>query len=236
MNFGDLKIMTRALLPGATTTALSNETLELIINSGLLDVATALEVPPKNTTFTITEDQAEYRLSTIASDFLMFQSSGVWWYDGSNWLKLESVTLEYMDNTYPNWRDDSSNDPKRYFRNGDKITLHPTPDTTGTDYGKLYYVRRPPTMTAYNQYPFAIDGTQTTEIPQYSILSDCILAYCVWKGSEILGKLKKVSVQEIELNRQEYYSELMDKRTRININADVNNNSELRYQGHVFRR
>lgn len=217
MTRSDLRLLARATVPGAKVSVITNAQLNLILELGILDIAAYAVCLRKNDTFNVTAETGEYAISTQITDFLTIDKSGLWWNDGTEWRKLDSVTLQFMDETFPAWRDDSSDDPLRYSLEGDILTVHPKPDTTLADGFKLYYGQKSTKMSLDTHYPFV--GT-TTERPHLSIFDDSILKYVKWKLEQMVNKDSNVN-----FNEQTYIKERDEKKKLFNRRLDVSASS-----------
>jgi hypothetical protein len=233
LNFGTLKTLARKVIPGAQASKINNTVLEQILNDGKDDVNSRLLALKKNKKFDINAEQQDYLLSTIAPDYLTTDKSGVYWYDGDKWFNLDDVTREYMDLEFTRWRDDESGEVRRYFIEEDTLTFHRKPDTTLTEGGWIYYIRRAETMTNSDDFPFHIDGNKKVEVPQFTILGWAILAYWRWKAAMMLGKSDPNTINTLE---EAYYRNLQDMNSRLKVRLDILYGEETKYQGHIFNR
>ena len=219
MNFGNLKTMARAILPGAKVNRISNTILELILNEGSKNVAALTQALKTSSIFNVVADTSEYNLTVIDSKFLSITSEGLWWYNGTNWIQLKPRTIKWLDDNYSTWRDASSSDPEYYYQYGDLIGTYPTPDTSLSSGFKLYYAEQPPVMSTNAHYPFG----GTTEIARLSILSDSILAYWKYKAISIISNDK----EEIALAKKDYLEDVADKIVIINKRFDISADMRL---------
>jgi len=224
MTRSDLRALARLTVSGAKKGVVSNTNLNLLIELGILDLANFSVCLKKNATFTVTAETADYVISTELTDYLTMDKPGLWWYDGSNWKQLDAVTFAYLDENFPLWRDDSSDNPLRYSLNGDIITVHPKPDTTLAAGFKLYYGHKPTRMTNDNHYPFV---GSTTERPHLSIFDDAILKYLKWKLEPMINKDATVN-----FNEQAYIKERREKKALFNRRSDI----KAKLQGPKFRK
>ena len=209
MTLNNLRILARALIPGAKESVISNTVLDLILNNGVRDIAAYTACLKTNKKFTVTADQFEYNLSTVIGNFLVVDKSGLWWNAGTaastNWEKLNPKTLKTIDKDRPTWRDEDSDDPQDYSIDGDILTLVPTPDTTLASGLWLYYGRVPTNMTTTSHYPFS---GSTTEYAHLLVFDDAILAYAKWKILSSLNKKQDeaLAVKEYMTIREEKFS------------------------------
>jgi len=220
MNFGDLKSISRGIVPGAKTSVISNTVRDLILNEGAKNVAALTQPLKTSTLFAATADIDEYDLTTIDSKFLSITEEGLWWDNGTNWIQLKPRTIKWLDDNYSTWRDADSSDPEYYYQYGDTIGVYPAPDTTLADGFKLYYSEQPPTMTSNAKFPFGGD----TEISRLAILSESILTYWRVQALKIIGK---ASGDEITIAKKDYMEEVAEKAVLINNRFDISADMRL---------
>ncbi len=233
MNLSELRVRAKLYIPAAKTSVFTNTVLDSLLNDAARDVAFNIGLYEKNKLFDIVAEKQEYSLTTEVSnnDYLRINKPGVKWYDGTGWDDLDQVTIAYLDEEYPNWRDDTSGDPQRYAIEKDTLIFHPKPDTSGTGYGRIYYFAAPPKMTSDTHYPFPIESSQETPISQFRVLNEAILKYVYWKSNNPLSKEEQRDPAETE-----YYRELQAKASLLGKRVDIRQNVETRYQGHKFIR
>lgn len=227
MNLSNLKTLARAYVPQAVVRAINKTTLELILNEATLDVALRTICLETDTTFNVVADQVEYDITTNVSDFLVISDGGLWWNDGSQWQELIPKTIKWLNENIPTWRNMSSGTPQYYAQYGDKLLIHPASDTALADGLKLYYGKKPQTMTASGHYPFGY----TTEIARLAPLSEAILAYWEWKALKILGKKQ----ESLAAKFQEYLEIIADKIRLINRVPNIAAHKKTKYQGRIIR-
>lgn len=230
MNLGDLRTFARLYVPGAKSVqAISNVNINKLINEMAIDVAFRTGVLQTHKDFKLTAEIGRYNISEFIDDYLVINESGIWWLDGnSKWQELDPKTKESMDNEYPQWRNDSSGDPSRYFIEADILELHNKPDTTTTNGCRVYYGRKPEYMTKDSHFPFHKDNDQTTEIPQFRTLDDCIFAGCEWKLKKLLSKSE---VEVVATARVEYLQSIADRMVLLNRRPDIANTEETIWRG-----
>ena len=221
MNLGNLKTVARKISPGGTTSRITNSLLELLLNEGAIHTAFLTAALKTNIYFGVTTDTSEYDITNIRSTFLRILPEGLWWNSGSSWTQLKPRTIKWLDDNRPGWRDADSSNPEFYYQHGDILGVYPTPDTTLTNGFRLYLAERGITMTQSTHYPFHKKNDQTTEISQFSILSDSILDYYKWQVKKILSK----NEQEIEMYRKVFAENAVMRKTviesRLDISADL---------------
>ena len=199
MTLGNLITLSRAYIPGAKASVITDDVLKLIINSGVIDIAAYTRCLKKNKKFAVVADQQEYNLSSVIGDYLVMDRPGLWWSDGDQWLQLSASTLTALDKDRPIWRDESSGDPEEYSIDGDVLTIVPAPDTSLVEGFWLYYGGKPVDMVSNDQYPFT--GT-TTEYTHLSIFDWCIIKFVAWKVNPMLNKDQDAMVFRLEYEQE----------------------------------
>lgn len=184
MTLTEIETLVRLYVPGANLQVIDSPTLWLIINKGVDDVNQRLKVRRANVKFDIVAAQQEYTLSTIISDFLCMDDSGLWWQNGSMYTQLLPKDRKWLDENVYSWRDYMAGTPLYYYQENDTLGLVAAPSLSVTDGFWMYYIQRATVMSNGAQYPFV--GT-TTEIPAFRCLDDAIIAYCQWKLQALLG-------------------------------------------------
>ena len=216
MTLENLRKIARGMVPGLKTTVVSNALLDAIINSMVSDVTQMGRCLKTSTLFNVTSGTGTYNITSAVSDFLSMDSPGIWWDDGSQWQQLNPVTIKYLDDNYPTWRNDASGDPLRYAIDSDVITFHPTPNTTLASGFKIYHIKAPVDMSSITHYPFS---GSTTEYPFLKIFDWAIIHGVVWKLKAIMNK------SLAEYNKDEdFYTKALEKASaefdkRIDISA-----------------
>jgi len=206
MILSQLRLLARAMIPGAKISVVKNSVLDLLLNEGVKDIAAFTLCLKANKKFNAKEDKFEYILSDEIGDFLGVDKSGLWWYNGTQWREVFPKTLKWLDENKPNWRSLPSSAGGRilcYSIEADVLTVHPTPGEDGTDYFWLYYGAAPNPMTAEGHYPFT---GSTTELTQLSIFDIAIIKYAKWLIQPMLSK-----DQQSSLSKQEYEQERAEK-------------------------
>lgn len=227
MNFGNLKTMARAYIPGAKSSAVSLATLEILLNEGALDVAYRLKCLKAFDYFDSVANAESYDLTQVLDNFLAVDDSGIWWLSGTQYEELYPHTIKSMDNKYKNWRGDSSSEPERYIIHGNNLFIpHPIVTASTTDAFLAYYAKRPAVMTNDEHFPFPIDGDQEEERSDLAILSDCILLYAEWKILKILSQR-----QDAYDKKNEYLEELALKGQLLNLRPDLTSNDQTKFSG-----
>lgn len=227
MQLQQFRQLIRAYVPSAKTSVIDDTLLDLIINEGVKDVNIFALAYKGNQKFTVTAEQQEYLMSDVITDFLMFDESGLWWNDGSssspNWKRLGSYTRRALDDDWPRWRDDDSDNPLRYIIENNILTIHPKPNTTLSSGFWAFYIKKPTSMTAATHYPFS---GSTVEITSLAILDDAIVDYVRWKLARPLGKDQQGVITE-----QDYRKNLAIKIQALNRRLDISAYPGLRMKG-----
>lgn len=227
MILSNFKLLSRGYIPGAKAQIITDPVLTLILNNGVKDIAAYTACLKANKRFNITEDQAEYLLSTVIGDYLVTDKSGLWWNQGTeaipNWKKLNSRTLAWLDINRQNWRDLASGTPQDYSIDSDILTLVPKPNTTLANGLWLYYGKTSVPMTEEGHFPFV--GSDV-ELIHLSVFDDAILKYAEWKINPILNKDQTEDITEGQYKRaREEAFTIFKKRRDIAIDKDA------RFQG-----
>ena len=235
MNFGNLKILSRASVSKAVSDMISNQVLELIINEGTKDVAFRTKCLQEDSKFDVVADQYQYVLSDsteTVENYLFPDKSGLWWNAGSaaspDWQKLSPRTLEWLDENIPNWRAASSSNPKYYAVQGENLVLHPTPDTSLTDGFWFYFIKYPSTMTAAANYPFMYG---TSEMTHLACLSDSIIKYARYKMLEMMKAELEIKEDTIIAAEKVYKSEVYEKTRMLMERPDVQADRDVKFMG-----
>lgn len=226
MNFEKLKRLARLYVPQAKINAIPDEDLETLLNEGTLDATQRLLCKKGIGTFAATANISEYIISTSLTRYLTMDEPGLWWNDGSQWVKLDPVTIKWLDNKMPNWRDTPSGNPQRYALYGDNLIIHPAPVSTLASGFKAYFIQKPDVMSDNGHYPFAQPANQSAEESRLAILSEVVLLFWEWKALKILGK----GTEAIE-KRNEYMAEIEEKRSLINVALDISSDKYTSMRG-----
>lgn len=212
MTLAELRKFARLYIPSLKGSKFDNDDLDIILKKAVIEISKEILPLKTEKKFNISEGQASYKITDIATDFLSIDRSGVWYLSGTKYKRLDPVTEKWLDNNIENWRDLEQGTPERYTYDGEQITLHPTPDTTTTDGGWLYYGRKPQEMNAATDYPF--EGA--TLMPHLDNLDDTILLYVKWKLMPVVGD------QILENPYQKDYEiDLVRKKRQINRRLDI---------------
>lgn len=184
MNATELISMCRLKVKPATEDrGITDANILSILNEGTKIFARTTKCLPTYATFDITTDTVEYDLSDEISDYLLPLPEGIWYYDGSEYDKLDAVTVEYLATNHSDWLTVSSSDPERAVILGDKLIVNPPCSSDITDGFLLYYCAKPPVMDeSTNIYPFG----GTSEIPHLSVYNMILVDYYQWQIYEIL--------------------------------------------------
>ncbi len=233
MTLNNFRTLIRMFFPNAKINPVTNPALDLIINAGVLDIATYTACLKANTTFNVTAEDDTYNLSSEISDFLVMDKPGLWWNAGSasssDWKKVYSRTLKWLDLKRPTWRDEGSDDPLDCSIDGDIITVVPKPDTTLADGFKIYYGKKPTPMSAGGHYSFS--GT-TTELSNLSVFDDAIIEYALWKLRKAFNK----GEDSYRLGENAYLRVREEKFSLWKRRPDISASKDTKLQGPKFRR
>lgn len=223
MLLSNFRILAKGYIPGAKSQVITTDVLDLIINNGVLDVATYSCCLKANKKFTVTAEQQEYVLSTVLGDYLTPDKPGLWWSNGTDFKQLNPRTLHWLDKNRPNWRSLTSASPQDYTIDGDVLTIIPKPDTTLSQGFWFYYGKKPTPMTQGEHYPFTGSSVELTHL---SIFDEAILQFVSWKVNPILSKDNLVDITE-----QAYKRELANKILLFKARPDIANSTDARMRG-----
>ena len=226
MKLSELRTFSRLSLPGAKKNRITNTQLDTIINVSANDVNIHLGLLPQDSKFNVKADQYKYDLSDseeTVERFTAIDNLGLYWNSGTaaspDWSRMETKTLKWLGNNFPQWRDAGSGDPQYYAKKGRYLYLYPTPDTALTDGFWLYFIEKAPTMSANGDYPFG----NSVEIPEFSILSDVIIKRVEWWIAPMFTKgVSKANILA------EYFAMIEEKRALLNKNLDITSSKNAR--------
>jgi hypothetical protein len=227
MKLSNFKLLARGYIPGAKAQIITPSVLELILNAGVNNIAAYTACLKANKKFTITANKADYALSTVIGDYLTTDKSGLWWNDGSQWVRLNSRTLAWLDEQRPNWRDLDAGSPQEYSIDGDILTLVPEPNTTLANGLWLYYGKAPTPMTAEDHYSFSGSATEFTHL---KVFDDAVLEYAEWRINPILNKDQTEDITEGQFKRAREEAFTIFKKRR-----DIGSDKDARFQGPKVR-
>lgn len=227
MTLGNLKTLSRSYVKAAKKNVISDAVLETILGEGAIDVARRTKCLSANEKFNVMEDQRDYDLSSELTRYLLPAKSGLYWYNGSNWLRRYPRTRKWIDKHKQNWRDSSSGDPYYYFIENDVLTVEPPPDTSLDEGFHFYFFQKPPTMSTEDFHIFG----GASEISRLSILSESVLLYWKIRAFKILGKPENIIVMAIN----EYKAEIAEKVKLLSERPDLGSSKYAKYQGRKVR-
>jgi len=227
MTLTTFRLLIRALVPGAKTSVVKTDVLDLLINEGVRDVNVRVSAYLGNKTFNVTAEVQEYLMSAHIDDFVGFSEGGLYWNDGTaatvDWKRLTAMSRETLNTQYPQWLNNSSDSPLRYFRDNDSLMIDPKPNTTLASGFWAFYVKKPNDMTAGTHYPFT--GT-ATEITALSVLDEAIIDYVRYKLAIPLEGMQKGMI-----TLQEYEAKVSARADLLNKRLDITANPNLRMRG-----
>jgi len=229
MTLGEFRTIIRVLVPSANKGAVSNTTMDLLINSGVRLVNTMAKAYRGEEYFNVEDEVNSYNLRDINSNFTLIGKGGLWMNKGTaaspQWKKLDAVDRAYLDRKFPNWMNQDSSVPLYYIVEAGKIIVHPSPNADLTDgFWMPDFVIKPTKMTANTHYPFT--GT-TEEISDLEPLDDVIVDYVRWHLKHSVGREQSGLV-----TRKEFEIELLRKIKTVNRRPDISSNwRALRMKG-----
>ncbi len=182
MELTDLRARARLLNPEATTTVITNENLDKLLNDGQIDVAERTNCLNTYADHDVTAAQDEYVLPDDCIKLLYVLYGGT-----GEWEKLTSRTEQWMDQHMGEWRDDTGA-VVAYMKRGNLIRVYKTPTSNeaGTSYLRTYYVQKPDIMQVATDEPFNGEELLT---PFHNLP----VLYARYHLKEMLGKYKQAS-------------------------------------------
>lgn len=224
-NLAGLETLVRLAVPGANLQVIDSPSLWVYINKGVDDVNQRLKIRRANKKFDVVANQAEYSLSTVVSDFVCMDDSGLYWQNSSSWTQLLPKDRKWLDENVYSWRDAIGGTPIYYYQENDILGFYAYPSLAVTQGFWIYYIQAAVAMASAAQFPFV--GT-TTEVPSYRCLDDGIVAYCQYKLQALLGN-KAQGVMDFQM----YMAEL-DKVEEIYARRpDINASRYFKMQGPI---
>lgn len=235
MTLANLRTLTRAITPGATTGVIpsDNVLLDLILNKGVEEIAAYTACLPTNKKFNAVASQGDasdpYIISTVIGNYLTVGGGGLWWNQGSvaspQWKKLYPRTIEYLDENRTNWHEIADGTPEDYTIDGDNLYIVPAPVSSLTSGLWLFYSKTPGTMSDATHYAFS---GSTTNLTHLSMFDFAIVYYARSKISPMLNKETGEN-----LSYAEYIKERDEKFDLLKNNADFA--QQARFQGPLVR-
>lgn len=227
MNLGNLRTMTRVVVPGAKLNVISNAVLDLMLNNGAIDVATYSACLQENTKFDVVANQSEYNLSSVVSRFLVIAKEGLWYRDSAtdNYKRLYPRTMKWLNENRPYWRDEDAGVPQYYYQDGNNLGLVPAPDGAVDEGLWLYFGQKPQAMNSTIHWPFGYGA----EITRLAPLSECIVAYAEWK----LVKALNAGQDAYKAKETAYKTSLAEKISLISRRSDISSDKKTKYGGRI---
>lgn len=137
------------------------------------------------------QGQADYSLSTLSSDILVFR--GLMYKDTGQtaYFKLKGLSLNELNEVIDGWNGDSNalGTPQYYTVFENKISVYPVPSSSVTSAIKIFYTRQP------------VDIANDTDIPDLPLLyHDAIVNFCLMRAYELDENLQAASAkgQQVE--------------------------------------
>jgi hypothetical protein len=182
----------RLRIPECTSTRVSDTILTRWLNEAQSIVCRKTGCLKTYSEASTVANQSEY---DAPDDLLMIDpDGGVQYYDASNtdYYKLQSVTMDWLDQHVGDWRNADAGLPQVYYRRGSVIGLYPKPDTA-SDTVRIYYWEDADDMSGDTDEPFS----DNESLRPYH---DLLLLYALYKGQETSD----------ELDKAKYYRELFE--------------------------
>ena len=186
MTRSDLLSLCRLYVPEVDSNVISDANVYILLNQAAQEFVTVAEALPTSTLFNSSDDTGEYNISTSVPTYAKSRKEGLWWYDDDNskWTKLDTVTIEILNQKFPYWRDDDAGSPKRYAIDGDVITVHPKVETGGENKFRLYHYAISTDMSAAGHYPFT---GSTTRYPFLAKYEENLVQYYISRAKKVMG-------------------------------------------------
>ena len=211
MNLGELRTRLRLLNPEATSAVVSDANVNLLLNEGAETVANKTDCLVTYDTQDVISGTQEYSLPTDCLKPLYVV------YDDDI---IPCVTQEWLDQYIPDWRGETGS-TELYYRRANYIGLYkePTANEAGTDLLKIYYVKKPTSMSSDSADPFDSDPTLT---PYHNL----VVTYARAKCKEIVGKM-----QQAQLLYSEFEAKCREMKREINYEPDLSEPIRPYYKG-----
>ena len=231
MNFEDLKIRGRLIVAQLKRNAVDDSVIESVLNEGAKEVTRLVGVLKNNVKFNAEASVRQYNIlniDTMKDEFLELDKTRIYFRVNatSDYLPLIPKTREWFDEYYPNWLNNGDGTPIYYFREGRFIWFDTAPTSDVSDGFWVFYIKKPPTMTAPAHFPFGGE----VELPWLESLSDTILLYFRWKTLPMLGK-----EDNYQLAEKAFYRDIKLKETVLNRRLDIKNDKRTKWQGPKVR-
>lgn len=225
MTLTNFRTLIRAYVPSAKSSVVKTTLLDLLINKGVEDVNIKAAAFQGDKKFDVKADVRTLLMSEEVDDYVAFDEGGLWWNSGDadspNWRKLDPLTSRSLNDQFPRWRDQDSDNPLRYVSEGNNLQIDPMPDTALSEGFWGFYIKKPEAMTVGTHYPFS---GSSTEIASLTVLDDAIIDYVRWK---LAGPLR--SEEKGILLEKDYDKSLNERiyllKRRLDISA---NNARMR--------
>ena len=137
------------------TTSTNNTAINRELNLAAIQVAYDTLCIPHKTSVSLTENDADYDLNSLITNFLRLdEKGGVLFYDGTTYNKLGFTSPDELDENEVDWRSTDAGLPEKCFMEGASLNVWPKPND---DYenGLLIYCGLLPTeMSGDSSDPF----------------------------------------------------------------------------------
>lgn len=176
----------RIQVPDAKKSVISDADITTMLNEGVDKVNLIAKIYKGNVLFAMTENDQDYNLSSVASDFVGPDKSPARFLNSdSQYKKIWPKTRAWMDKKIENWIDAAAGDPQYYWFDGDEFWVYPKPSATRSDGFKLYGLLSAVAMDSGDNYPW---NNTVNEIKAFRPMDLAIVAYARWQISPALGK------------------------------------------------
>lgn len=186
MTLNQLILRFRILVPDAKTSVISDANVTTMLNEGVDKINLIAKIYKGNVTFTMTENDQDYNLSTVASRFLGPDKVPARFLNSDSvYKRMWPKSRVWIEKKIENWLDADAGDPQYYWFDGDEFWCHPKPSATRAVGFKLYGLLSAVPMDNGSNYPWT---NTTSEIKAFRPMDLAIVAYARWQISPALGK------------------------------------------------
>lgn len=186
MKWENLLSLARIYVPECDSNVISDANALIIFNAAAQKFVYVAEALPTSTLFNAVAEGQTYLISTNVPSYCKPRPEGLKWYDtvNSTWVDLIGKTIEWLNQTFPQWINDSSGTPQYYSIDGDEITVYPKPSVSYASGFKLYHFKVSQDMVA-GYYPFS--GSATVQYPFLINFEEDLIDYYKYRAKQIMG-------------------------------------------------
>jgi len=199
---------------------INDDEITAILNEGCDDINARIKIYKTYTDFNIVAEQQTYELSLVIPNYLCMDKKSVFLQDDSgNWQIVYPKTKDWISQVYPNWMNASSGFPKWYWLEGDEIGFHNKPDTSVTNGGRVFHLKKRVDMSNNDHYPWI---GSTRELTAFRPADGALIAYAKWKLSPAVG-----AVTDADLRYREYLGECRKAAKQIKGRPDISTDTSF---------